>query len=67
MYTHYKAYITVGVMFLLIFALYVSPKFDEEALKYVNTGLLLVNTLLLLIVIGSLWQKKETYLQKRGK
>lgn len=61
-------FLTTAIVFvIMVIGVVVAARFSEVSLGAMNIGLLLVNALLLLVILGILLQLKESLTKKSGK
>ena len=65
--TQHKFLTTMVVFVIMVAGVVISAQFKDFSLGAMNIGLLLVNALLLLIILGILLQLKETFAEKSKK
>ena len=65
--TEYKFYTATIVFVLLVAGVLISTKFASVNMGAMNIGMLLVNSLLLLVIVGILLQIHEQLAQKKKK
>ena len=63
----HKFFTAVVVIVIMIIGVFIAARFKDISLGSMNIGLLLVNALLLLIILGILLQIKESLPEKNQK
>lgn len=63
----HKLLTTAIVFVIMVVGVIIAAQFQEVSLGAMNIGLLLVNALLLLVILGILLQLKESLTKKSGK
>jgi len=65
--TQHKFLTTVVVFVIMVAGVFIAAQFKDFSLGAMNIGLLLVNAILLLIILGILLQLKENFAEKSKK
>lgn len=63
----HKFFTAVVVIVIMVVGVFIAARFKDISLGAMNIGLLLVNALLLLIILGILLQIKESLAEKKQK